>query len=102
LPERGRMEVQPVLMSKSPKINVDRTATAIEARKPRVLLAFDIPKLIAYVLDIEDDALLFEPRSFSAPIAGQVTVREETLALPPACPVRQGSPLSLPASTREC
>jgi hypothetical protein len=68
------MEVEAILVNKVAKVNIDCAADAIEARESCLLLALNVPELIADVLQIEDDASLVQTGSFSAPASCEVTM----------------------------
>ena len=78
LPERCRMEIQPMLTDQRAKIDVHRSPKPIPTCKSLFLFALDVPKRIADVLKIEIHTFLVQARSLAAPIPEEVAVRTLT------------------------
>jgi hypothetical protein len=68
------MEKQIVLADQFAEIDVDCPPEAVPAREAFFLLALDVPKRIAHVLEIEPDTSLLQARSFAVPLSEQMAV----------------------------
>ena len=69
------MEKQIALADQFAESDVDGPSEAVPAREAFLLLALDVPKRIAQVLEIEPDTSLLQPRSFAVPLSEQMAVR---------------------------
>ena len=75
LPQCCRMKVQLGRFHQRTEIDVHRATKTVPTRNTLFFVAFDIGERIADVLKIEMDAALFQPRSYTTPLAEKVAVR---------------------------
>ena len=69
------MKIQPVCAPQLSEIDIYRPTETVPAGKALLLLAFNVPQVIAHVLKIESDTSFQQTRSFTSPFAEQVAVR---------------------------
>lgn len=80
------MEIEIVPTGQCAEININRPAKPIPAGESLFLLTLKVPERIADVLQVESNAVFFEPLSFAAPFSEQMSVRSSAclMAVRPA------------------